>query len=712
MTAPASQPPAGLSFPSHNVSIALALGRAGHYVFPCHAGGENVKKPLGITSWKSESTNDASRIVQFWTRHPGAAVGLDLAKSNLIVIDADRHGASDGVEAFGDLMAANGFDPVGVPMVATPNSGTHYYFRQPAGKVYGNGRGSLPKGIDVRGSGGYVLAPGTILEDGREYEAFGDPANAFEIPAWLQAVLDGATATAPALAAAPAPVAPVQYVPHSDARIRAYCDAALAGEGERVARAMVGERNHSLNQAAFALGQLCGAGWLSNSFVEAHLTAAALGIGLRQPEISKTIRSGIRAGAAKPRQIADLPDDPSAVLQAEELLRNMTASVLHRDSDVPNKRGCLVHVGDPSLAYEPPDEIVRNTIPAVGVGFLGGQSGAYKSFLALELCFSVMTGSAFAGRKVEKTGAALFIAFEGVGTIAGRVAARRQSLPDPDVSLPFYMLSGFGPVAKATDFLALRTAIFDAASEIAASSGSSLRIIILDTVAASGMIGEDKENDPAAWQKVFDFFNPLSKELNAPVVLVHHYGKSAEAGLRGSSNARAGADFVLAMTCERNEITGKSTGHFLGLTKSRTGIEGGICAVSAEQVNIGLRPDGSPVTSLVLNFDHTTEPVSKRKISKAVSTLINAFSTALADHGEKVHVHGELNAVAVQAVRIEHVQAAFQKLYVTGGEDAKKRADTQRKQFSNALKSLPASIVAGAWNDSEWLWNVTVGKSE
>ena len=36
----------------------------------------------------------------------------------------------------------------------------HAYFKQPNGKPIGNGRGRLPKGIDVRGVGGFVIAPG------------------------------------------------------------------------------------------------------------------------------------------------------------------------------------------------------------------------------------------------------------------------------------------------------------------------------------------------------------------------------------------------------------------------------------------------------------------------------------------------------------------------------------------------------------------------
>jgi hypothetical protein len=294
---------------THNGNVALALARAGYSVFPCHAGGEKAKQPMPFIKWRDVSTTDERTIFAWWQKWPGAAVGIDLAKSRLIVIDADRHGDADGVAAFGELMAAHGFEPDGVPTVATPNHGTHFYFRQPSGKELGNATGQLPKGVDVRGFGGYVLAPGVILEDGREYEGFGDPATAPELPGFVVELIEAGKVAAPA----PAPLpAPVQRTEISDARIRAYCDAAISGEIARVAQAGAGTRNHTLNQSAFALGQLCGAGWVSTGEIEALLTSAAFGIGLQQPEISKTIRSGLQAGMKEPRTIADLPVDPIA----------------------------------------------------------------------------------------------------------------------------------------------------------------------------------------------------------------------------------------------------------------------------------------------------------------------------------------------------------------------------------------------------------------
>ncbi len=81
-----------------------------------------------------------------------------------------------------------------------------------------------------------------------------------------------------------------------------YAQCALESEVGKVALAPVGERNHTLNRAAFALGQLVGSGEIDvDGVIDALLGAAAL-VGLDEPEASKTIASGLMAGTAQPRR--------------------------------------------------------------------------------------------------------------------------------------------------------------------------------------------------------------------------------------------------------------------------------------------------------------------------------------------------------------------------------------------------------------------------
>jgi hypothetical protein len=301
-----------------NRFFAKALVSFGLFVFPS---GDD-KKP--VVKWRSESTPDARKIDEWWARWPEALPAIDLAKSNLIVLDGDRHPNGDGVikcdgvEAAERLFAEHGTDPVDVPTVTTPSDGRHYYFRQlDDGEPFGNGRGSLPDGIDVRGCGGYVIAPGARLRSG---QAYGQDRRTPKIlaaikngeipplPPWLAKILrpngerneaDFANARGNGFR-------------RSNGREQAYATAALDGCAAELAskpHAPSG-RNELLNALAFRMGTMVARGWIDRSEVEAALFGAAAACGLVKDDGGKAVRatskSGLDAGICEPhRELED-----------------------------------------------------------------------------------------------------------------------------------------------------------------------------------------------------------------------------------------------------------------------------------------------------------------------------------------------------------------------------------------------------------------------
>jgi hypothetical protein len=93
--------------------------------------------------------------------------------------------------------------------------------------------------------------------------------------------------------------------PPAEGDYAAYGQKALADELAALARTGEGERNIRLNQAAFALGQLVGAGVLDRGAVEAALSGTAAGIGLGETEARATIRSGLESGIKSPRELPE-----------------------------------------------------------------------------------------------------------------------------------------------------------------------------------------------------------------------------------------------------------------------------------------------------------------------------------------------------------------------------------------------------------------------
>lgn len=119
-------PPAEGTAPKSNLDVALELAEVGVSVFPA----TSDKKPL--VKWRDESTTDSAKIKAWWRQFPNALPAIDVGKSGLVVIDADRHGGPDGVQAFYELVKELGLDVSACPVVRTPSGGLHFYFRQPS----------------------------------------------------------------------------------------------------------------------------------------------------------------------------------------------------------------------------------------------------------------------------------------------------------------------------------------------------------------------------------------------------------------------------------------------------------------------------------------------------------------------------------------------------------------------------------------------------
>src|SRR6516164_10704691 len=177
-----------------NLIAALSMAAAGLPVFP--AGPD--KRPL-LGGWQEKATTEEEQIRKWWDTHPAAVLAIVGGRGGLVVIDCDRHpGGKDGIEAFNRLLSANDGKLADVPIAKTANGGAHLFFKQPKGEPFGNGRGGLPDGIDVRGVGGFVIAPGAVLPDGKGWQSVnGRPllADAFkaetipELPQWLADII-------------------------------------------------------------------------------------------------------------------------------------------------------------------------------------------------------------------------------------------------------------------------------------------------------------------------------------------------------------------------------------------------------------------------------------------------------------------------------------------------------------------------------------------
>lgn len=129
----------------------------------CGSVGKHPRTPHGC----KDATLDEARIRKWWGAWPDANIGIATghtlpAGGDLVVLDID---GAQGEASFA-LVCDELFPFPETFSVRTGSGGRHLYAR--AGRSVRSRAGVLP-GLDVRGVGGYVVAPGSVHASGQHY---------------------------------------------------------------------------------------------------------------------------------------------------------------------------------------------------------------------------------------------------------------------------------------------------------------------------------------------------------------------------------------------------------------------------------------------------------------------------------------------------------------------------------------------------------------
>lgn len=147
---------------------AMELASQGFRVFPLAPLTPKRKAPLK-SGWQQEATNDAFEVLNNWPE--GAPVGIATGE-DFTVIDADV--AAGGLEGVKTLNLPR------TRVIRTWSGGLHYYLKTPAGQAVASSAKKIAPGVDVRGQGGLVAAPGCRIGD--RYYYVEDDAPIAELP--------------------------------------------------------------------------------------------------------------------------------------------------------------------------------------------------------------------------------------------------------------------------------------------------------------------------------------------------------------------------------------------------------------------------------------------------------------------------------------------------------------------------------------------------
>lgn len=164
---------------------AVRYARHGFKVHPLRP---NRKEPLLEHGWPKRATDNIQKIKGWWEHytHDGQEPNIGIAcghGSGIVVLDVD---GEEGEESLRELTEGRKWGET--TLAITPN-GKHYYFAYDTTKhgELSNRQGFKP-GLDFRTDGGYVVAPGSVV-DGEPYRwnPMLDPmtTSPAELPEWL-----------------------------------------------------------------------------------------------------------------------------------------------------------------------------------------------------------------------------------------------------------------------------------------------------------------------------------------------------------------------------------------------------------------------------------------------------------------------------------------------------------------------------------------------
>lgn len=471
------------------LAAALEYAARGKPVFPCGP----TKRPLTQTGFKS-ATTDSAIIEEWWTRWPDALIGMPTGRaSGIVAIDLDVREGYDGADALAQMESAYSKLPETIESL-TAGGGRHLLFEWPGFEVK-NSASKLGLGIDVRGDGGYIIVPPSVLPDGRRYEwEASNPDAPAKLPVWAMRLL-GAT------------------VRPQGVKEDAGTDGATAGQRNVYLASIAGRLAH----AGLARDQIRG-------MIKAE-NARACSPPLSADEIERTVMKSATKWVLKAEAEGDkAPDDPSQArmfpwVAADRWVEDMRA----------------------------PDWLIAGHIERGTLNVNVGGWGSGKSAIELDRDLRLAHGMRWQGIACTPC-LVVYVVGEAQRGFQRRVAAWHQyheiEPTDRFIVIPEAVLLG------QPDHEAALAATLD---DIQRHYGEAISKVTLDTMARCfGLDDESSNSDVSRWVNSISAF--IIEPTGAAVSVLHHPGHGAKDRGRGASALPGAADTEWLIEREGNAV--------------------------------------------------------------------------------------------------------------------------------------------------------------
>lgn len=496
-------------------------------VFPCSPG---TKDPATPNGWK-DASDDPAQIAEWLRINPDFNWAVACGPSGLFVFDIDPA----GIDWWNKLLERDATVKAAVDaafQVRTPKGGLHVYFK-------GEGPSTASRiadGIDTRGgfvrdgkmiSGGYVILPGSKTRAG--------PGR-----------VDGAYTALPGGTINPLPSYMAAIVPerkrtdtlgldkNPDADQPRNVSWALDLIKNYVSTGRVSVEGHGGNNLAFQvaasiLDKAVSAGTCFDLLWEhwnPHCSPP-----WDDWELEQIVRNAANYGE-------DTEGGVKGFQANADAFSNFVGQEFEPPAPVDRGRDKIQFIHTYADNVQDPTWLIPNVLPAAGIGMIYGESGSYKSFLALDmaLCLSFGIPGQWGAPPVKND--VLFLAGEGpVATAKKRWPAwmewqdiqfrndHRFLIKD---RVPFYTDSDAWEHVKAD----------------LAELNAKPALIVIDTL--TRLITGLDENSAKDASMITNFMEQLARYYECFVLAIHHTGKDQNKGARGSSAFYANMDTVIS----------------------------------------------------------------------------------------------------------------------------------------------------------------------
>lgn len=262
--------------------------------------------------------------------------------------------------------------------------------------------------------------------------------------------------------------------------------------------------------------------------------------------------------------------------------------------------------------------VIKDIIPeSSGLSMIYGAPGTYKSFVAIDMALSIANGIEWHGKRVKQQ-PVLYVAAEGQYGVLKRFEVWRKYHGIEELQNVAIL-----PMAVKLDNSIDVADLIQAIREMETPPG----FIFFDTLARS-MDGE--ENSKVDMAIVINAADVLRHEFGTQIVVIHHSGKDATKGARGSNSLEGATDTTFRIEKGKDEYTAVMTCDRQKDNEPAEPIGFVMKKINTDETNI----DGDEINSLVPVVDYDVVPSKSQK--STTSDDIDGFEKAWISGGKEL----------------------------------------------------------------------------